>query len=173
MFLSVETNDGNHFYSSPIFPADDPTTVVGFIGTSLNWEEVLTNIVPDFVDGVHCVISDGKGTAHTYVINNGQPELLGEDVPNCHEQESQSIVLTEQMETGAAMSTEYTLTLYPTQAMYDSYSTHIPLSVALIFVATIGLCTCVFFLYDHMMKREAHQRTMVLEMKRKFVRFVR
>jgi hypothetical protein len=61
----------------PIFPANDPTTAVGFISVSIRWWEVLTAIVPDYVDGLYCVISTRSKT-YTYVINEGMPNLLGE-----------------------------------------------------------------------------------------------
>lgn len=136
----------------------------------------MTNIVPDFVNGINCVISDGtkRGKSYTYVINDGIPLLLGEgdlhDVK--YDALGQDIVLTGQMETGATGSVEYTLTVYPTQSMYDSYSTMVPLYASLGLVAVIFLCTLVFFAYDHFVKYEAHQRRQVLEVKRRFVRFI-
>ena len=96
-------------FFDPVFPADDPTTVVGFIGTSINFEEVLTNIVPNFVDGIDCVISNGKtrGQSYTYVINEGVPILLGEgDLHDSNYDDfAQEIVLTGQMETGPTSAT--------------------------------------------------------------------
>jgi hypothetical protein len=61
----------------PIFPANDPTAAVGLISASIRWWEVLTEIVPDYVDGLYCVISTRSKT-YTYVINKGVPNLLGE-----------------------------------------------------------------------------------------------
>ena len=56
----------------PIFPAHDPTNFVGFATTSIHWEEVLTSVVPDYVDGLTCVISTSSGLSHTYEINHGK-----------------------------------------------------------------------------------------------------
>jgi hypothetical protein len=61
----------------PIFPVNDPTTVVGMTSTMIAWAEVLTEIVPDYVDGLFCVIST-RSTAYTFVINKRVPDLLGE-----------------------------------------------------------------------------------------------
>jgi hypothetical protein len=40
----------------PIFPVHNPHQVVAWTGTTIHWEEVLTNIVPNFVNGLQCVI---------------------------------------------------------------------------------------------------------------------
>ena len=54
----------------PIFPAHDPTNFVGFATTSIHWQEVLESVVPDYVNGLTCVISTDKDS-FTYEINNG------------------------------------------------------------------------------------------------------
>jgi hypothetical protein len=61
----------------PIFPVNYPVVAVGMASTSIRWKEVLTEIVPDYVEGLFCVISTNHKT-YTYVINNGVPDSLGE-----------------------------------------------------------------------------------------------
>lgn len=61
----------------PIFPKNDPTILVGMMLTATHWVEVLTDVVPDYVDGLFCVISSPQ-SAKTFVINKGIPELIGE-----------------------------------------------------------------------------------------------
>lgn len=61
----------------PICPKNDPTIIVGFVATTTHWVEMLTDVVPDYVDGLFCVIATPQ-SAKTFVITNGIPELLGE-----------------------------------------------------------------------------------------------
>jgi hypothetical protein len=61
----------------PIFPQNDATTVVGMTSASIHWSDVLTEIVPDYVDGLYCVVSTIE-KEYTYVIRNGVPGLIGE-----------------------------------------------------------------------------------------------
>jgi signal transduction histidine kinase len=75
-------------------------------------------------------------------------------------------------ETAANMSVKYSLTVYPTNVMFSEFATNSPVGVSIGFVAVILICTCIFFVYDFFVKHEAHQRKMILEMKRRFVRFV-
>jgi signal transduction histidine kinase len=171
--ISVRPGPSAVFFD-PIFPADDPQTLVGLIGTSINWAEVLTNIVPDFVNGLDCVISNNDGISHTYVIENGVP-ILREQEGDWHDSAfdayNRSILLND-LETGASASVSYTLTLYPTQVLFDEFSSNSPMWAAVGFAAVIFVCTLIFFVYDHFMKYKAHQRKMILRMKRRFVRFV-
>lgn len=74
--------------------------------------------------------------------------------------------------TGASASTSYTLTVYPTQGMFDQFSTKSPLAVALGLIGVIAICTSIFFIYDTLMRHESRHRKMILEMKRRFIRFL-
>lgn len=154
----------------PIFPVNDPFTPVGLVGTSMNWVEVLERVVPDNVKGLYCVISTDTAT-QTYVINGGNPEIVDHDFSPEDDTQMETIVLTD-FKTGASASAVYTLTVYPSPEFYKGFRSASPLVVSLGFVAMIVLCSTVFFVYDAVIKREAHQRRMVLEMKRRFVRFI-
>ena len=159
-------------FFNPIFPVNNPTQVVGFIGTSINWAEILTNIVPDFVDGLDCVISNGYDH-YTYVIQQGKPILLGEG--DQHDEEYDTFRRTVTIyddDTEANMSVAFSLSVYPTQRMFKGFRTNIPLFASLGFAAVIVLCTGIFFLYDHFMQFESFQQKKILEMKRRFVRFI-
>ena len=62
-----------------------------------------------------------------------------------------------------------TLTVYPSDTFFDVKS---PWPIAIGFVTVIAICTAIFFLYDFLMRNEARQRKVIIEMKRCFVRFV-
>lgn len=157
---------------SPVYAANDPDTIVGMTGASLNWREVLTNVVPDYVDGMDCVLSTDTGT-YTYSIHQGVPELKGEGDQHDtkYDHLGRSTVLND-IETGATASKTYTLTVYPTSLMLDTFRTNSPLTIALGFVGVILLCASVFLCYDFFMRGESRQNKAILEMKRRFVRFV-
>jgi signal transduction histidine kinase len=157
----------------PIFPANDPTKFVGFATASLHWEEALTDVVPDYVNGLTCVVST-KSASFTYEIRSGGVvELIGDgDLHDKRfEEHAESVVLNE-IVTQANTSAVYTLTVYPTATMFRTFSTKSPIAVAMAFLGVIFLCTVLFFLYDFMMRHEAEQRKLILDVKRRFVRFI-
>ena len=157
----------------PVFPAKDPTKLVGIVGHTISFEEVLTDVVPNYVDGLHCVISTDTST-NTYIIRNGKPVLLGEG--DFHDRQftkyGHSAILNDYIETEASASVTYTLTVYPTQHLFNAFRTNSPLAVSMGFVAVIVFSSIMFFVYDFFMKTESHQRRVILDMKRRFVRFV-
>jgi signal transduction histidine kinase/CheY-like chemotaxis protein len=156
----------------PVYPANDPTTLVAFTATSMHWIEVLTATVPSYVTGLTCVISTDT-ESFTYEIRVGGPELIGPgDLHDrAYESFAHSVILND-IETNATASATYTLTVYPTDGMLNSFQSKSPLAVAIGFFAVIATCAVLFFVYDFLMRHEAHERKMILEMKRRFVRFI-
>lgn len=156
----------------PIFPKNNPNKFVGFATTSLHWDEVLTNVVPDYVSGLTCVVSTAT-SSFTYEIQKGVPTLVGDgDLHDpAYTSYAKSVILND-FETGSTTSAVYTLTVYPTEEMFKAFTTDSPLTVALGFAGVITMVALLFLGYDYLMRREAEQRKAILEMKRKFVRFI-
>lgn len=124
------------------------------------------------MNGLTCVISTST-IQYTFEIQNGIPQLKG--YGDLHDDKytsySRSVVLNE-IETGSSTSAVYTLTVYPTEEMFSEFSTNSPTTVAVGFAGVIAAVACIFFGYDYLMRREAQERKTILEMKRKFVRFI-
>jgi hypothetical protein len=53
-----------------IYPANNSTTMVGFIGSQITWTEVLTDVFADEVSGIDCVV-ETETKVYTYSILNG------------------------------------------------------------------------------------------------------
>jgi len=157
----------------PVFPANEPTEIVGFATTSIHWEEVLDRVVPSYVSGLTCVVSTDT-SSFTYEIQEGIPKLVGPgDLHrSAYDNYARSAILNDFMESGAKASATYTLTVYPTDHMFDTFTTSSPMAVALGFFAVIIICMFIFCFYDYLMRHEAQQQMNILEMKRRFVRFI-
>lgn len=160
-------------YYQPIYPVSDPYTQVAISATTLHWEEVLLNVVPAYIKGpLYAVISTDKAS-FTYAIHSGIPTLLGPG--DSHDPEYskflQGTTLTD-FQTSFALSKEYNLTFYPSEEIFSEFSTYSPLAVALGFTGVVFFSALVFFFYDYFVKHESHQRKTILEVKRRFVRFI-
>jgi signal transduction histidine kinase/CheY-like chemotaxis protein len=66
----------------------------------------------------------------------------------------------------------YTLSIYPNQKLYDSYSTSNPQTACITAVFAIVLTSLLFVLYDFFVHRDISKKKNLLEAKRQFVRFV-
>ena len=141
--------------------------------TTIHWEEVLHNIVPNYIDALICVVSTGE-KFFTYELKGGKPYLIGPgDLHNPkYTHMGQSVILNDiPTNVDDALSKKYTLTVYPSEKMMHAFTTNSPILVAIGFVAVIMFCTAIFFLYDFFMRDESRKRRTVLDIKRKFVRF--
>eukprot|EP00934_Nitzschia_sp_Nitz4_P001676 Nitzschia sp. Nitz4//scaffold91_size79674//2396//5074//NITZ4_005353-RA/size79674-processed-gene-0.86-mRNA-1//1//CDS//3329560058//1676//frame0 len=156
----------------PIYPAFNPNVVAGFVSTHVHWEDTFVNIVPDYVDGFVCVVSNGV-EALTYEMHNGVPEFVGEG--DHHDPNFDEYVYAEVLNdryTGAKASQVYTLSVYPTEEFMDQFRTNIPIFASVGFAAAIIFCMGIFFLYDSFMQYESNQQKRILDVKRRFVRFI-
>jgi signal transduction histidine kinase/DNA-binding NarL/FixJ family response regulator len=164
----------------PIYPSNDPTTLVGMVGLSVYFNKVLVNSIPHYYSGIVAVISTHRGTTHhtsvdydtvTYDIMNGVPHLRGEG--DLHDPKfddfARSIVLNDVV-TNANDQTMYTLTIYP--STFRQFRSNNPWIVVVGFICVIFASTIIFFLYDYLMRRQSSEQELILDLKRRFVRFI-
>ncbi|CAB9496965.1 Sensor protein kinase WalK (Fragment) [Seminavis robusta] len=156
------------------------TKLVGMIGLSVNFKDVLHSVIPDYFDGIHAVISTHSMSENhtnieyskaTYDIRSGVPQLKGPGDLHLEDFDTygRSIVLND-ISTDASDAVVYTLTIYPSS--FSQYRTGSPLVVAIGLAAVILACSIMFFLYDTLMRQESHEQRAILELKRRFVRFI-
>lgn len=69
-------------------------------------------------------------------------------------------------------SASFTLTLYPTDELFDVYSTSNPRVATIGAVCIVIFTSCVFFLYDFFVRRTFNEKENVLQAKRQFMCFV-
>jgi hypothetical protein len=118
------------FIASPIYPANDPTTLVGFIFGKIHWDEVMEDIFPDAVGGIDCVFSTVK-TAYTYTITNGSGVIVGPG--DLHDPDYDKYRLSTILidpEDMANSSYTYQVACYPNGSFDDNYRTDNPTIVA-------------------------------------------
>lgn len=89
---------------------------------------------------------------------------------NDYDSVGESIILTDD---GLFTNTSatYTLTLYPTSAFFEVYSTRNPVIATVGAVCIIIFTSISFLLYDTIVRKEVHNKEAVLEAKKRFVRF--
>lgn len=67
----VEFNHPHSVLLQPVFlELNDPTAdLVGLLHNSVPWDRYLTNLLPEGVDGIVCVLINTCGQAYTYVLS--------------------------------------------------------------------------------------------------------
>jgi signal transduction histidine kinase/CheY-like chemotaxis protein len=136
------------------------------------WGEIMISTYAEGVSGVNIVLQTGN-LAYTYTVFQGEAMLKGEG--DLHDTNFDSFAVqlevTDQNLFGPT-SASYVITLYPTQELYDVYSTRNPMLATVGAVCLIAFTSFLFLLYDLFVRREFNAKKELLEAKRKFVRFV-
>lgn len=160
------------FIASPIFPANDPDTLVGFIFGAVFWSEVMQEMFPKETSGIQCVFHT-EDEFYTYDILEGSGVYMGEgDLHDTAYDEYKTQALLLDPESMASGSAVYTTTCYPTDEFVAGYKTNKPLIISLAAVGIIVFVSALFFTYDTCVRHEFDEKKDLLEAKRQFVRFV-
>lgn len=170
--LRSRPGPGVAFYLS-VQPRNDQSTMVGLITTTFTWEEILNDSVPDYIQGLYIVVSTGV-ESYTYLMEAGIPTLLG--TGDLHDPSFDQYAIVATIGEGfsqAVTSAVYNLTVYPSKQLFETNTGNPEAwAIAMGFVAVIVFSTALFFIYDILMRNEARQQKVILEVKRRFVRFV-
>lgn len=162
------------FMAMPIYPANDPTTLTGFIVGFLVWKEVLEDIFADGVNGVDCVLSNGD-QYYTYEIVDGHPVFKAEGDFHDRRYDDHGVFATLANDERLPLNNYtdvYTLAIYPNERLYESYSTHNPRNATIGAVFAVVMTSVLFILYDYYVHRDIKDKKNLLDAKRQFVRFV-
>lgn len=173
-FLNIVQYNGEPGYVifRPIFPRDDPLTIVGYIAGGMMLSELLKDVFADEVSGIDAVISSPAHT-YTYVITNGIVEFVGKGnlYDGSHEKHKQTIILSDN-DINADGSPTYILALSPNDDFFQVYETKNPWVASIGSVLVIVITSLCFFLYDLFVRQEFHAKRELLEARRQFMRFV-
>jgi hypothetical protein len=167
--VEVKSSPGAVLFQ-PIYPANNITVLVGIISSTIIWDETLLNVFAAEVSGIDCVLTT-ETQVYTYQITQGQSILLGEgDFHNpAFAHYAQSIDL-HPPGLYSNFSAHYTLTLYPNEEFFETYSTSNPNTATIGALAIVIFVSFLFFLYDFFVRREFHVNNAVAKAKKTFVR---
>ena len=146
--------------------------IVGVLVTQIVWAETMVDVFSANVDGIDVVLSTPTQVV-TYRVIQGNVTFRGSG--DLHDPAYDNMVYKGDVTLPglfANSSVPYTMALYPSDNVYDMYSTKNP------YYATVGaICVMIFtvlmFLaYDFMVRREFSAKHELLKAKRHFMRYV-
>jgi hypothetical protein len=163
------------FIAQPVVVEEDGGSGVpylgGVVGGTVKWDHLLSGIVPEYVSGVECVVKSSTVTL-TYAIVDGVATLRG--VGDLHEdgvdkyEETIDLLLA----SGSVSNVGYKVSYYPTKKFFSEYESNNPVNVTIALLSIMMLCALLFAAYDIAISRESLRKELVLDTKRRFVRFI-
>jgi hypothetical protein len=154
-----------------IYPANNLTTLVGFISLLIQWESILTHGAPSVMTDIDVILRTDSST-FTFHFKHGAASYKGPGDIHQHKFDRHRKVFEIKFPGASPTSLNYTMTFYPTQAFYDTYHTDTPLIVCVVSLLIVLGTSLIFLIYDFFVKRESLEQTRILEAKQTYVRFI-
>jgi hypothetical protein len=153
-------------------PALGKVRATGIASGAVNWATLLSRAVPSYVEGLDCVVTTSTGK-FTYSIEGGLAVFKGlEDMHDTNYDEYGKTTDLLEETPGVFSFSKYQLTFYPRRAFFRTYTTDAPFVTTAVMISSIILCCIVFGVYDWLISRESTRKQLVLDTKRRFVRFI-
>ena len=159
----------------PIYPLQDPLTVVGYIPSIFIVHELLENVFAEGVSGVDAVFeSDARSVSYTIVNGVAQDVGEGQIFDPKYENQRQCIEMIDPtLHTDDGLPPKsFKFCLSPNDDFYEVYQTENPVVATMVVVMSIVVTIFVFLVYDFFVRREFHANGELLEARRQFMRFV-
>mmetsp|Transcript_17611 Transcript_17611/g.24175 ORF Transcript_17611/g.24175 Transcript_17611/m.24175 type:complete len:820 (-) Transcript_17611:228-2687(-) len=154
---------------TPISPAENTDTLVGFISIIQNWDTVIGGAIPSDAKGIDFVLSDGQSTYTFTIADNGSVVLKG--TGDLHETYFDQYKKTYSPFHNRGYAA-YSITYYPNCQYFPHFLYIIPILGCVATMLIILLVSSVFGLYVHHLNRKLRHEHDALESKRSFVRFI-
>ena len=156
----------------PLLPEneDHNSEVTGIGYVLFNWDALLSNSIPRYINGLEVVLQHGGGEMYTYKLEDEVASFKG-----VGKQFTDSRLSSRGKKLDVTILDEfewpYVLMLVPTHEYDMQYRTNGPIFACLFSVFIVMLTSGLFFLYDHMITRGAREKELVINTRRLFVRY--
>jgi hypothetical protein len=147
-----------HPHTSLFFPifesAQDHTSeVVAMIVSILPWDNYLTNLLPQGVDGVYAILQNSCRQQFTYVINGNDAVFVGAGDFHETKYDDMEIAIDFSDMMGASNGTtkgecRYWLSIFPSSGLHTTYQTKNPVIFSVVVASSFFLMALTFIIYD-------------------------
>lgn len=156
--LTSNITDDTHYNdpSSILFvPVYNGTAIAGSVHLRFSWQIIFSNILPANIKGIVCVLQDSIGNVNTFYIDGASVRYLGDG--DLHDPGHESLMqeftvsianVSQSFQKQGVNVVTYTISIYPSDAFKDEYSTNIPLQIGLGVLALFFITFPLFILYD-------------------------
>jgi hypothetical protein len=146
--------------------SSDSSQVVGAVTAVLAWDNFFTGLLHESVTGIVCVVTNTCLQSFTYALDGPNAFYLGPG--DLHDTDYDDLAYVVELMPFIALDSdkeesycEYTLHIYPTQDLHDTYKTKAPAIFTTVIVVIFLISAICFLTYDFLAQRqqlEAMQR---------------
>ncbi|KAJ1434355.1 hypothetical protein B484DRAFT_446682 [Ochromonadaceae sp. CCMP2298] len=152
----------------PIMLNSNSAQMVGVVGAQFHWAKHVNEPFPESTSGIDMVLRY-EGDVFTFHVDKGTTLLKSLGDTHGSRYKKFKYVVSDIVISG---TDTFTLEFYPQQDFMDDRQTVWPALYATCAALLILLCAFIFMAYDFSMRGKANRTTIVLDTKRRFVRFI-
>jgi len=170
--VQMQPNGPGASMMQPIFPAFAKTEMVGVLVSAIVWTEVMADVFSANVDGIDIVLSTPTQEVSFNVIKG---VVTYQGIGDFHDpkyddhKHEGDVTLPGYF---ANQSVHYTIALYPSDKVYQMYSTKNPYYATAGGICVMIFTVLMFLAYDFLVRREFSAKFELLKAKRHFMRYV-
>ncbi|CAB9511106.1 Receptor-type guanylate cyclase gcy [Seminavis robusta] len=132
--------------------------VVATVTASVAWDASMRNLLPSNVRGILCVVENTCDQVFTYEINGKDAIYLGSGDMHNPKYDHLEVMVDLSMHTHPNFTTtpghcQYSMHVYPTETFEGDYTTAMPITFAVVVLASFITVALVFIIYDWFVKR--------------------
>ena len=130
--------------------ASGANATLGICAVVFDWKSVLLRALPAFITSVTAVLTSASGQQATFALSGGEVTIVGRG--DLHDASFDSLA---RVAVANVSGGSWTLHMYPTAALLESYSTAGPARNAAIIASTLTFCAALFAFYELHVRRRA------------------
>jgi len=136
------------YIAEPVFDTfEDDAKLVGLLVGLTSWEN-LFNVLPEGVNGIHCVVRSSCGGVFTFVLRGPKAIYLGHDDHHEDEYEDYGVSISFLDYKGVEGTCVPEVTVYPTVELRESYETSKPIVYTVVICLAFVCIGLLFIIYD-------------------------
>eukprot|EP00607_Mallomonas_marina_P010339 CAMPEP_0182422232 /NCGR_PEP_ID=MMETSP1167-20130531/7852_1 /TAXON_ID=2988 /ORGANISM="Mallomonas Sp, Strain CCMP3275" /LENGTH=769 /DNA_ID=CAMNT_0024600093 /DNA_START=268 /DNA_END=2577 /DNA_ORIENTATION=- len=115
---------------TPVLDIDDEDKVLGLIAVAFSWDAIFKHALPSYLGGLYLVLQTDT-QSFSFLFSHGEVKVVGSgDLHDRKYNPYRKIISNPMSEISRQSVTNFTITMYPTDELYDRYVTDYPLIIA-------------------------------------------
>jgi class 3 adenylate cyclase len=159
--LLTPSNDGHdedHPHSTFVQPVlssyESNATLVGFVAAIVSWDDFLSRLVPDGINGIVAVLRNSCGDIRTYVLKGRTAEYVGPtDMHDSDYDDTEVVVTLTDFSDDIDGQCDYSVHLYSSSEYDNTGNSNLPVICTIIVGCIFLLMGITFFIYDRFVTR--------------------
>jgi hypothetical protein len=152
---SIGQDHPHSTFVQPVLSSFEPdAALVGFVAAIVNWDDFLSRLVPDGINGIVAVLRNSCGDVYTYVLKGRTAQYMGPtDMHDSDYDDTEVVVALTDFSDDMDGHCDYAFHLYSSSEYDNTGNSNLPVICTIIVGCIFLLMGVTFFIYDRFVTR--------------------